>query len=506
MAAVRDCAETMETQATSLRQALPAVPMPEELRAAVVELVAGLQDTSGRVTFELALLQAELAEDRLDVATAVKRLSATDAAMMTAVAALADVVDPLEKAAERDEQHERAFVLVIEATGVMLQAIEKAKAATQALGATVPQTPRRVPAPPVRVAADGSVVVLQAGAEGGDVTLIGRTTDAGTWAFARVTDDQTEALFGESGVELEAPPPLKPDDWVESWDDALRLMDRYRWARLHPLAVHPDVRRAGAGGGGGAAGERGVDIAERGAGEVGAVVQDEAGASRANMNDDHRDAGTRGFSTGVRRRGCGRASRRPSDEDGKPIAEQIEADACLRARADDGEATPQGAGGGVSQSPGSRRRCMSNSAQRGLDRERGESRTARGEPYGPQDHRGWSGGAPGGVPVREEDGRAGRRHLRTMGEAEKPTAVCAALSGSRDPARVVSDRVRGQVLPIRQPEVCRAAAGGGDSRVAVLPGRTGDQRARPRVGLQLRLPGGVRCITRRDAADGVEQT
>jgi len=239
MAAVRDCAETMETQATSLRQAMPAVPMPEELRAAVVELVAGLQDTSGRVTFELALLQAELAEDRLDVATAVKRLSVMDAAMMTAVAALADVVDPLEKAAERDEQYERAFVLVIEATGVMLQAIQRAKAASQVLGAALPQAPRRVPAPPVRVAADGSVVILQAGAEGGDVTLIGRTTDAGTWAFARVTDDQTEALFGETRDGVIEAPSFENLEWAETWDDGLRLMDRYQWARLYPLYVHP---------------------------------------------------------------------------------------------------------------------------------------------------------------------------------------------------------------------------------------------------------------------------
>jgi len=171
-------------------------------------------------------------------------LSAVDATMMRAVAALADVVDQLKKAAERDEQYEPAFVLVIEATGVMLEGIEKAKTATQTLGAGVPVRPKRQPAPApaagsVRVAADGSVVILRAGAEGGDVTLFGRTTDAGTWVFARVTDDQTEALFGESGVQIEAPPAPKPDDWVESWDDALRLMDRYRWARLHPLAVHP---------------------------------------------------------------------------------------------------------------------------------------------------------------------------------------------------------------------------------------------------------------------------
>ena len=93
--------------------------------------------------------------------------------------------------------------------------------------------------PDVRAAADGSVVIVRAGAEGGDVTLLGRTTEAGTWVFARVTDDQTEALFGESGTEMTAPPALKPDDWVESWDDGLRLMDRYKWARLHPLYVHP---------------------------------------------------------------------------------------------------------------------------------------------------------------------------------------------------------------------------------------------------------------------------
>jgi hypothetical protein len=61
-----------------------------------------------------------------------------DAAMMSAAAAFADVVDQLEKAAERDEQYEPAFVLLIEATGVMLQGIEKAKTATQALGAAVP--------------------------------------------------------------------------------------------------------------------------------------------------------------------------------------------------------------------------------------------------------------------------------------------------------------------------------------------------------------------------------
>ena len=247
MAAVRDCADTMETEADSLLLALPELSIDEEFRPDVLKLSSGLKDTAGRVTFELALLQTQIDAGQVDAAMVVQRLSNLDSTMMTALDASTDVVSKLEKAAERDEAHEPAFALLMQATRGMLRKFGTARAATlvlrpatQVFGAAMSQTSRRVLAPPVRVVADGSVVILQAGAEGGDVTLIGRTTGAGIWAFARVTDDQTEALFGESGVELEAPRALKPDDWVESWDEALRLMDRYRWARLHPLAVHPE--------------------------------------------------------------------------------------------------------------------------------------------------------------------------------------------------------------------------------------------------------------------------
>jgi hypothetical protein len=246
IAAVRDCADTMETQATGLTQALPELSLDGESQAAVLELASGLKDTAGRVTFELALLQAKLGEGEMPDRAAVQRLSNLDATMMTALDAVADVAGQLEKAAELQEQCEPPFALVMQAARVMLRKFGNARAATQVLTdeiaaeSTQLRAPEREQTPPdVRVAADGSVVILRAGAEGGDVTLIGRTTDAGTWAFARVTDDQTEALFGESGVQIEAPPAPKPDDWVESWDDGLRLMDRYKWARLHPLYVHP---------------------------------------------------------------------------------------------------------------------------------------------------------------------------------------------------------------------------------------------------------------------------
>lgn len=130
IAAVRDCADTMEDRAASLLTSLPDVLMEDALRATVVDLGARLRDASSRVTFELALLQAELGEDKADDAAAVNRLSMMDATMMGVLEDVPDVVDQLEKAAERDEQYEPAFVLAIEAAGVMLQALEKARAAT----------------------------------------------------------------------------------------------------------------------------------------------------------------------------------------------------------------------------------------------------------------------------------------------------------------------------------------------------------------------------------------
>ena len=143
MAAVRDCASTMETQAVSLLAALPKVPMDEALRARALKLSAGLNDAAGRVTFELALLQTELGEGKAEAASAVRILAGMDGLMMDAVAAMADVADELEKkVAELDETYERSFVLVIEATAAMLQGLEQAKAATQSLAVAGPAAAR----------------------------------------------------------------------------------------------------------------------------------------------------------------------------------------------------------------------------------------------------------------------------------------------------------------------------------------------------------------------------
>ena len=130
IAAVRDCADTIEGRSAELLESLRNVPIEDGLRATVVDLGARLRDASSRVTFELALLQAEVGENKVDAAAAINRLSMMEATMMGRLEAVPDVVDQMERAAERDEQYEPAFVLVIEAAGVMLQALEKARAAT----------------------------------------------------------------------------------------------------------------------------------------------------------------------------------------------------------------------------------------------------------------------------------------------------------------------------------------------------------------------------------------
>jgi len=133
IAAVRSCADTMETQGAHLLQALPRLPVNEALRPAVLGLASGLKDTAGRVTFELALLEAEISEGRVDAADFVQRLSNMDSSMMMALDGIADVAGQLEKSAEDDERLEPAFAFLMQAARSMLGKFGDARAATEVL-------------------------------------------------------------------------------------------------------------------------------------------------------------------------------------------------------------------------------------------------------------------------------------------------------------------------------------------------------------------------------------
>jgi hypothetical protein len=83
-------------------------------------------------------------------------------------------------------------------------------------------------------------VIARIGAEGGDLTLIGQKTE-GAWRFRLQTHDCSAALLDEDDA-AGLPTGATPSPWVNTWADAVALLDRYPWAELFPLAVHPEFR------------------------------------------------------------------------------------------------------------------------------------------------------------------------------------------------------------------------------------------------------------------------
>lgn len=79
--------------------------------------------------------------------------------------------------------------------------------------------------------------IIHVGAEGGSLTLWGRRVRGG-WEFAREVIDQSWAFLDED----DAPPrpPKRRLVWLRDWDAALAAFDRYPWAMLHAVAVHPE--------------------------------------------------------------------------------------------------------------------------------------------------------------------------------------------------------------------------------------------------------------------------
>lgn len=83
----------------------------------------------------------------------------------------------------------------------------------------------------------GTRAIVKAGSAGGVVTLLGQSMPGGEWRFALTTVDHTAELVGEVNVAGVEPPSL---EWVDSWQEGLRLLDRYPWAQLYPQEVHPE--------------------------------------------------------------------------------------------------------------------------------------------------------------------------------------------------------------------------------------------------------------------------
>lgn len=83
-------------------------------------------------------------------------------------------------------------------------------------------------------------VIVSIGAEGGSITLFGHQGRNLDWHFARGINDQTPTFLTE---EDGAGPAIRhTSEWVNSWPEAIALLDRYPWAMLSALEVHPEFR------------------------------------------------------------------------------------------------------------------------------------------------------------------------------------------------------------------------------------------------------------------------
>jgi hypothetical protein len=83
-------------------------------------------------------------------------------------------------------------------------------------------------------------VIVEVGAEGGGVALLGRLDVNQDWEFRLSSTDESLTILGDE-VETRPSSPHE-SDWVLTWPEAVALLDRYPWAQLVPLVVHPVFR------------------------------------------------------------------------------------------------------------------------------------------------------------------------------------------------------------------------------------------------------------------------
>jgi hypothetical protein len=84
-----------------------------------------------------------------------------------------------------------------------------------------------------------SEIVLEIGADGGSLTVVGEKSKNGKWNFRVVRDETTiHELLSEE--DLEGLVLFDQSEYVPSLQDALKRLDKYPWFRLYPLEIHPE--------------------------------------------------------------------------------------------------------------------------------------------------------------------------------------------------------------------------------------------------------------------------
>jgi hypothetical protein len=82
-------------------------------------------------------------------------------------------------------------------------------------------------------------VIIELGAEGGSLTLMGNlAVDEADSFWLNAYDCSFNTLPDEN-----VPPSTTVSSRVSTWDDAMALLDAYPyWTKFYPLAIHPDFK------------------------------------------------------------------------------------------------------------------------------------------------------------------------------------------------------------------------------------------------------------------------
>lgn len=84
--------------------------------------------------------------------------------------------------------------------------------------------------------------ILEVSAEGGSIKIMGRKSPSGAWRFCL---EKNEAAMADHLSEEDLAGFASGDfhsrsAFVSSFDEVLKLIDRYPWHKLWPLKVHPE--------------------------------------------------------------------------------------------------------------------------------------------------------------------------------------------------------------------------------------------------------------------------
>ena len=85
----------------------------------------------------------------------------------------------------------------------------------------------------------GPATILEIGAEGGSIKVLGRPAVGGVIEFSVQLRDQTMTFLSED----EAGPEIRRDTaWTARWRQVLKALGKWPWPMLYPIYVHPDYR------------------------------------------------------------------------------------------------------------------------------------------------------------------------------------------------------------------------------------------------------------------------